>query len=149
MKKKICYILSVILISLTLAGATASAADSKPTLIPKPNYLPGPSIEDQQKEEGTQNILVNKVLPMLGVGFTGMVGALSLIFLLIGGVRMATSYGNEESIKKGKEQVIYSIVGLLIAILAYAIVSAIINLKIEGDKRTDDELPPTSTEQLS
>lgn len=106
----------------------------KPTLIPKPDLLPGPSTDAQKNaSSGAKSILVDTILPNLTLGMIGFCGLWALVFLIIGSVRFMTSYGNEEAAKKAKDQIVYSIVGFMIALLAYAIVTIIINLKIEGN----------------
>ena len=52
----------------------------------------------------------------------GLVGGLSLIFLIAGGLLMVVSAGNPSRFEKGRETVLYAIVGLIVAIGAYAIV---------------------------
>jgi len=141
MKKLIIYILLALLISISTIGTTALAADADnstsestytaPT-IPKPDLLPGPD-EERQKEKGTRNILIDTILPFYGVGLIGFVGMLSIVFLIVAGVRFATAYGNDEAIQKAKGQAMYALIGLVIAILSYAIVRIITNIKYEGD----------------
>jgi hypothetical protein len=52
----------------------------------------------------------------------GVVGGLSVIFLIAGGLIMVISAGNPARFAKGRETVLYAIVGLVVAIAAYAIV---------------------------
>ena len=113
------------------------ATDFKPSLIPKASNLPGPTI-DQQSTNTTRRILTESILPKYAVGLIGFVAAMSLLFLMIGGVRFATLYGNEEGIEKAKHQVIYALVGLLIALLSYTIVAIVTNLEF-------DEISSTTT----
>lgn len=117
---------------------TLIAQEFKPTSIPKPELLPGPEPE-LQEEVGTRNLLTDVILPYFAIGMISFVGGLSLVFLIIGGVRFATAYGNEEAITKAKNQVIYSIVGFIVALLSYTIVSIVINLQIEDDKQAPPE----------
>ena len=50
--------------------------------------------------------------------------------LIYGGIRYTTSGGNANSVTAAKNTVIYSIVGLVISILAYAIVNFVVtNIK--------------------
>lgn len=55
----------------------------------------------------------------------GVIGALAVIFIIIGGLQIATAAGNPARLKQGREAVIYSVVGLVVALLAYAIVTFI------------------------
>lgn len=108
----------------------AAESDYKRTIIPKPDLLPGPD-EAEQEGEGVENILVDTILPYYAVGLVGFVGILSVIFLLIAGVRFATAYGNDESIQKAKDQAKYALIGLLLALLSYTIIRIITNIKYE------------------
>lgn len=132
------------IISLLIAGNIALASNFKPSYIPKPNTLPGPSAT-LQEQEGTRNLLTNKVLPRMATASAGFVGGLSLVFVIIGGVRLATSYGGEDSVDTAKNQIIYGLVGFAVALLAYTMVTIIVNLKFEEDTTIRDE--PKATEQ--
>ncbi|HSX41092.1 MAG TPA: hypothetical protein VLF21_00435 [Candidatus Saccharimonadales bacterium] len=52
-----------------------------------------------------------------------LVGAISVIMLILGGLRYVTSTGDAGRVKQAKDTILYSIVGLVVAILAYAIVN--------------------------
>ena len=54
-----------------------------------------------------------------------LIGAVSVIMLIYGGIRYTTSGGNATSMAGAKNTIIYAIAGLIISILAYAIVSFI------------------------
>ena len=53
----------------------------------------------------------------------GITAALSLLFITIGGFRYILSQGDPQSVSKSKSTVIYALVGLVVAIIAQAIVS--------------------------
>lgn len=152
MKKLLTYILTSIIIVTAAATSTAmadniliAADDDKYSIspIPLPDGLPGIDPSEQQDVENgklkTRNILTERVLPRFALGTIGVVGGLSIVFLIIGGVRFATAYGREESIESAKKQVTWSIVGFLIALLSYTIVSVIINLEFKSEKNHDDD----------
>lgn len=52
-----------------------------------------------------------------------VVGALSVIMIIIGGLRYIVSGGNTASVTAAKNTVLYAIVGLIIAFLAFAAVN--------------------------
>ncbi|MBW4061189.1 hypothetical protein HJC99_01285 [Candidatus Saccharibacteria bacterium] len=52
-----------------------------------------------------------------------IVGYLSVIFIIVGGLMMVLSSGNPARFKTGREAVIYSVIGVIIAISGYAIVT--------------------------
>lgn len=59
--------------------------------------------------------------------FLFAVGALSVIMLIWGGIRYTTSAGDSNKVQAAKSTVLYAIVGLVVAILAYAIVNMVIS----------------------
>ena len=56
-----------------------------------------------------------------------VLGAIAVIMIVIGGIRYATSGGDSSSIKGAKDTILYSVIGLIIAILAYAIVNFVLD----------------------
>lgn len=55
-----------------------------------------------------------------------IIGAIAVIMIIIGGFRYVTSGGEAGSIKNAKNTILYAVVGLVIAIFAYAIVNFVI-----------------------
>ncbi len=51
--------------------------------------------------------------------------ALAVIMIIYGGIRYITAHGDEKQVKVAKDTIVYSVVGLIIAILAYALVTFI------------------------
>lgn len=56
-----------------------------------------------------------------------VVGAVSVVMIIIGGLRYATSAGDQSNVKAAKDTILYSVVGLVIAFLAFAIVNFVID----------------------
>jgi hypothetical protein len=54
-----------------------------------------------------------------------LVGATAVIFLIVGGLRYVVSNGNPKNVTAAKDTIMYALIGLVVAILAYAIVSYI------------------------
>ena len=55
-----------------------------------------------------------------------IVGAVAVIMIIIGGIRYSTSGGDAGSIKGAKDTILYAVIGLVVAILAYAIVNFVL-----------------------
>ena len=55
-------------------------------------------------------------------------GAFAIIYLIYGGIIYLTSAGNEEKTKAGKSALISAIIGLIIIVLAYVIISWVYTL---------------------
>jgi len=61
-----------------------------------------------------------------------IVGILSVIMLIIGGLRYVLSGGNSTAVTAAKNTILYAIVGVVVAILAYAIIHFVIGALIGG-----------------
>ena len=59
--------------------------------------------------------------------FTFIIGAISVLMIIIGGIRYATSNGEQAQVTSAKNTILYAIVGLVVSIMAYAIVRFVIN----------------------
>lgn len=57
------------------------------------------------------------------MGLIYLVGALSVIMIVYGGVQYIISAGNQDKLRLAKSTIMYAVVGLVVALLAYAIVS--------------------------
>ena len=61
-----------------------------------------------------------------------VVGALSVIMLIIGGLRYVVSGGNASAVTAAKNTVLYAIVGLIVAFLAYSIINFVLGTLTTG-----------------
>lgn len=55
-----------------------------------------------------------------------VLGAIAVIMIIVGGIRYATSGGDASGIKGGKDTILYAVIGLVVAMLAWAIVNFIL-----------------------
>jgi len=55
-----------------------------------------------------------------------IIGAISVIMLIIGGIRYVVSGGDSGAVTSAKNTILYAVVGIVVAILAYAIVNFVI-----------------------
>jgi hypothetical protein len=58
--------------------------------------------------------------------FTFIIGAVSVLMIIVGGIRYVTSNGDDSQVKSAKNTILYSVVGVVVAMLAYAIVHFVI-----------------------
>lgn len=56
-----------------------------------------------------------------------IIGLVSVVMLLYGGLRYIISGGDSKKVTEAKNTVLYAIIGLIVAILAYAIVNFVLN----------------------
>jgi type IV secretory pathway VirB6-like protein len=55
-----------------------------------------------------------------------ILGAIAVVMIVIGGVRYTTSNGDSSAIKGAKDTILYAVIGLIVAIMAYAIVNFVV-----------------------
>lgn len=55
-----------------------------------------------------------------------LIGSLSVVMIIYSGIRYVTSAGNPAGIKSAKDTLMFSVIGLIVAILSYAIVNFIV-----------------------
>ena len=138
--KKIIYLIIVTLTFSTLSFANAYAETGTTgttdcnvagSIIPaKPSNIPGPCPKTVDKD-GISRTLTSSILPGIAVFLIGIVGGVSILFLVIAGVRFSTAYGNEEDVQKAKNQAIYAVVGIVVALLSYVIVEIITKIEFQ------------------
>ena len=75
--------------------------------------------KDQKTDIGdVVKTIVNTLLYILG--------SVCVIVIILGGVFYVTSMGNAASVEKAKNTILYAVIGLVVALLAYAIVNFVI-----------------------
>ncbi|MEO7904848.1 MAG: hypothetical protein ABIR91_03585 [Candidatus Saccharimonadales bacterium] len=55
-----------------------------------------------------------------------IIGAISVIMLIIGGIRYVVSAGDSSAVTGAKNTILYAIVGIVVALLAYALVNFVL-----------------------
>jgi hypothetical protein len=74
---------------------------------------------------GSGSILMSVVNLLIGV-----VGIISVIMVIIGAIQLTLSSGNSDQVKKAKDTILFAIIGVVIALLAFAIVNYVLaNIK--------------------
>jgi hypothetical protein len=114
-KKLFLNIMWIKKIFLAILLTLPAAAQAAPTpRIPLPNPLQANSIPE----------LSGDVIR----GLLGITGAISLFMMVWGGLVWMTSQGNAEKLKKGKDTVLWTILGLIIIFLSYVILNFIFTI---------------------
>ena len=67
----------------------------------------------------TVNKIANVIVSVLGI--------LAVVVIVLGGVQYVTSSGDPGKVKKAKDTILYGIIGLMVALLAYGIVNFILS----------------------
>lgn len=55
-----------------------------------------------------------------------IIGAISVIMLIIGGIRYVVSSGDSNAVTGAKNTILYAVVGIIVALLAYALVNFVL-----------------------
>lgn len=74
------------------------------------------------KQDDATVIIKNVITTILFI-----LGMVAVIMIIVGGVRYTTSNGDASSIKAAKDTILYAVVGLVVAILSFAIVNFVID----------------------
>jgi hypothetical protein len=61
-----------------------------------------------------------------------IVGAISVIMLIVGGIRYVVSGGDQSAVTGAKNTILYAIVGIVVAFLAYAAVNFVVTQLASG-----------------
>lgn len=67
---------------------------------------------------GSITTILNAVIAILGI--------VCVVFIILGGITYMTSAGDAGKVKKGRDTILYGIIGLIICVLAFAIVNFVI-----------------------
>lgn len=73
------------------------------------------------------------VAKFYGIGL-GFIGGVALLFIIYGGYLILTSQGNPEQLNKGRTNISYAVIGLLLAIFGFVFIELITKdiLRIPG-----------------
>lgn len=72
-----------------------------------------------------QDNLVQVVTNIINV-IIGVLGIVAVIVIIMGGVSYMTSSGDAAKVKKAKDTILYGVIGLVVCVLAFAIVNFVI-----------------------
>jgi cytochrome bd-type quinol oxidase subunit 2 len=85
--------------------------------------LTGPGSNNPPCQENSFSCIIEILINI----FLGIVGVISVGFLIFGGFQYVTSSGSEEQSKAAKQTIFNAVIGLVVVILAYTIVVVVIN----------------------
>jgi len=82
-----------------------------------------------EKTDGDRSLMSN--VAMLINVFASVMGFLAVGMIVYGGFMLLTAQGDPARIKRGKDVVLYSVIGVILVMLAYAIVNFVMNSGIK------------------
>ncbi|OGJ43704.1 hypothetical protein A2974_00845 [Candidatus Peregrinibacteria bacterium RIFCSPLOWO2_01_FULL_48_20] len=110
--------------------------------IPVPDFLPAPDVGSTGGE--TQNFILNETIPRaINIGI-GILSITAFIGILISAIQMLTAYGNDEKLNRAKTNLRYSLIGLVLVMLSYAIVSIVVSIALPNEEDAESWLIPSA-----
>ena len=102
----------------TGAAAAVSALSALPAYAQVQNGLDATSATAGATSTDINEVIANAINVLLFI-----VGVASVVMLIVGGIRYIVSSGDQQAVAGAKNTIIYSIVGIIVAVLAYAAVT--------------------------
>lgn len=103
-------------VSVGAVDAISDACSNIPAGSPVPTVCQG-------KDDDTRNLIKTVINTLLYI-----IGLLSVIMVIIGGFMYTLSTGDSANVTKAKNTIVYALVGVVIAFLAYAMVNWVLNV---------------------
>jgi hypothetical protein len=104
-----------VLLSANSLSAPVSALSAGDQILGGAGQAAGPSSASTSDITVVFTKVVNTILYVLG--------AIAVIMIVIGGIRYVTSGGDASGVTAAKNTILYAVIGLIVAILAFAIVN--------------------------
>lgn len=112
------------------AQPASAASDSAQSVQKGVNAIGGD--KNQPKLESFIQQIINVIL--------FIIGAVAVIMIIIGGIRYVVSAGDQAAVTGAKNTILYSVVGLIVALLAYAIVNFVIDNMLKTTNISDQTI---------
>lgn len=87
---------------------------------------------DTTEAEGIAKRIINIFLYAIGI--------LSVVMIIFGGLKYVTSRGDPEMVKSAKNTLLYAVIGLIVALLSFAIVNFVIDSFDTSEEDTGQQL---------
>lgn len=118
--KRIRIALAAVMMTLGLGAATLQPAGAINVFR---NCNGGVVCNETRNGQSNTATLVKNVISML----LFILGVICVIAIIVGGIRYATSGGDSSQTKQAKDTILYAVVGLVVAVLAYSIVNFVLS----------------------
>lgn len=129
-------IVAILSVTLIAAPITAPAAFADEFTCPEGSLRAGSTVEHiadcnvQEVAEG--HGLINVIMRVIDV-ILGFVALIAVFVIILGGIQFTTSTGDPAKTKKAKDTILYGVVGLVVALLAFAIVNFVLRNVFASD----------------
>jgi lysylphosphatidylglycerol synthetase-like protein (DUF2156 family) len=146
--KKIRKVIMLTLATVMTFGLVAFSGMQKALAYKCPDGTPGADRGDvsslaECSISETEDTFIPTLTTIINV-ILGVLGLVAVIMIIMGGVTYVTSSGDTVKLTKAKNTIIYSVIGLVIALLAFAIV----NFVLQNVFPVKDDKNPPETEDV-
>lgn len=86
------------------------------------SVAPDGTLGKNDAEKGLLGIVKNIINIIVGV-----VGIIAVVMMIVGGISFITSQGDSAKVTKARNTILYGVVGLVVALLAFAIVNFVLS----------------------
>ena len=121
-KNIICLVMATLAIAVTGLAATTMA----PAYATTANEQAQNGVNSINPEGTSTKSLPEMIKIILTVVFT-VIGMVAVVMIILGGVNYATSLGDPAKATKAKNTIMYAVIGLVITLLAIAIVNVVLS----------------------
>jgi len=108
------------------AISTVAYAETKLTKPVGGGILPFGQVHDTDIKS---SFVFSKLIPFVIKYLIGLSAALAVIAIMFGGYQFLTAYGDAEQHKKATKTITWAVIGLILAITAYAIVALVASIQ--------------------
>ncbi len=131
-----------------------TASSSKTGKITQPDIIPLGATSNTKlylphntSKESNMTYVQNRLLPGITTMIISLTGGLSLVFVIISGIRLLVSYADSSALENAKKTLTYALAGLVISGLSYAIVAIIASIKVDSTPNTTSPTNNVSSEK--
>ncbi len=123
--------------STTLGEDASPEGQVTQPVIPVPDFLPSPDVGERGYD--TQNYILNETVPRAINIIIGLLGIATFVGVLIASIQLLTAYGNDDKVEKAKTNLRYGVMGFVLAILAYGIVSVVVSIALPNQSDSNED----------
>lgn len=125
MKKLIVSVCAVIATVFGLGGVAALSPVMAEPAYADSTTAGGQYISQVQPAGASSSDLMTTVKNIINV-ILGIVGIVAVVMMIVGGISFITSQGDSGKVTKARNTILYGVVGLVVALLAFAIVNFVL-----------------------
>lgn len=128
--KTVISIFSITIIPLALLSPSFATIDCNSDSIP-------PEVKASAGCSGNTDNVTPTVINIINA-IIGILGLVAVVIIIYGGVQYMTSAGDAGKVKKAKDTILYAVIGLIVCVLAYAIVNFVIGKILGNNSQTQN-----------